>query len=146
MDPSFLKAKKFFWFDARWTCLLEVSDIINVACYVHASSSPLFSVHSKLKSCTHYLIKWNKKNFTNALTKIKQLQRLLEVSLPSKICIFLWQFLVKWLSCGDQLHARINSVDPSCLFFSCPRAVAIWIHSPLRLRYSLLNQTSIIDL
>lgn len=54
--PSTSKAKRFFWFDSRWTSKSEAFAIISEAWNANGTASSLFNVFSKLKACRHALV------------------------------------------------------------------------------------------
>lgn len=60
------------------------------------------------------------------------------------------------LPINDLLYRRLPHIYPPCkwcgetetvmhLFFLCPKAIAVWINSPLRLRSSLFDPVDIIS-
>lgn len=63
---------------------------------------------------------------------------------------------MKRLPCKYLLQERLPDVSPECsfcgeresidhIFFNCPHAINVWIHSPLRLRSFLLMDSNMID-
>ncbi|KAG8658406.1 hypothetical protein MANES_03G145466v8 [Manihot esculenta] len=72
--PSTSKAKRFFWFDSRWTSKSEAFAIISEAWNANGTASSLFNVFSKLKACKHALVSWDKLQNSNSRIWIIQLQ------------------------------------------------------------------------
>lgn len=66
LNPSMMKAKKFFHFDARWVATPDVHSVISEAWNKDCIGSPLFKIFSKLKTYRHALNAWSRQRNHNS--------------------------------------------------------------------------------